>query len=414
MTTIIGPAAGHATLQGTAGDDLITAAGAGNTIYGNGGSDTISAGRHGGAEVFAGSLDDAAFGIASTIRLNGTGNVLHGGDADFTVTSWSGGTTLELGNGDNHISLGGSGNQVVVGLGANDIIAGAGGASVLVSGLDLYGSAGYAVATTVQFSGLGNSFSNQASGGRYPLSAQVTLTGGSGEGHFDLGWGNGTLRTGGLHNEITTGYGTYDIAPGSGFDTVHVGGIYGIGSDVTIHLAGTGNRVDGLASHAAVSGGAGNTALDFQMTDYGGTLYDIHLGGRGNHIVAPGGMAGSVIDAGTGGAEVTFSGIGDITLRGSGNTVHLDAASATLHDLSTGLVVGTTQYADATILGFGAARGAVVEIAADPEGIDSLAEVMAALHDDGAGNAVLTLAGGAVTFAGLHASALHDDNFRLV
>ena len=414
MTTLIGPAAGHATLQGTAGDDLIIAAGAGNTLYGNGGNDTISAGRYGEAEVFAGSIDDGAFGLATTVKLNDTGNILHGGDANFTVTGWSGGTMLELGNGTNHVSLGGSGNQVTVGLGSNDIVAGAGGASVLVSGLDLYGNGGYAVDTTAHFSGLGNSFSNQASGGRYPLDAHITLIGGSGEGTYDLGWGTGTLRTSGLHNEITTGYGTYDIAAGSGADTVHVGSIYGIGSDVTIHLAGTGNRVDGIASHATVSGGSGGAEIAFQMDDYGGTLYDLHLGGAGNHIVAPGAMAGSVIVAGSGGADVTFSGIGDITLRGSGNAVHLDAANATLHDLSTGLVVGTTQYADTTIIGFGATRGAVVEVTADPDGIDSLAEVMAALHDDGAGNAVLTLAGGAVTFAGLHAAALHEANFRLV
>ena len=84
MSTIYGPQKGHATLYDTLGDDTIIAAGGYNTIYSLYGNDTISGGSIGYNTILAGSQYDQAQRDV-TIRVNGLGNTIDGGDANFTV-----------------------------------------------------------------------------------------------------------------------------------------------------------------------------------------------------------------------------------------------------------------------------------------------------------------------------------------
>ena len=413
MTRITGPATGRATLRDTAGNDVIVAAGGGNTIISDGGSDTISAGRDGNATVLAGTAGDGRFGAVLTVRVNGLGNVITGGDADFNVVGYSGGSTVSLGNGNNDITLGGGSNTVAVGLGHNSIVAGGGGSSITLQGLDLFGEAGFSPEVTVRFGGTNNSFSNEAISGRYPLTTSVTLLGGAGNGVFDLGWGSGTVRTSGSGNVINAGLGTYDITPGTGQDTVHVHGLYQEGSDVTVRLEGSGNLVDGVVRSALISGGTGGNVVDFRAASVDGSLYHIRLDGAGNNVTVTGASKGSTVDAGTGLADVSVMfGSASLTFHGAGNHALLDGASGSIDDLSTGLQIQIRAAGNEMIRHFGVDRGGLVAL--QDQGFSDTGQVVRALASDGHGGTALALpTGGTLVFTEVAPERFGTANFSV-
>ena len=110
---IVGPIAGHATLVGTAGSDVIVARFSGNTIVANGNSAYVNAGA-GAATVDLG-------GGNVTVALAGSGNSVVGGNGNDSVSGAFGTSVVALGNGNDTMRTTGEFNTTVVG-GGNDVI----------------------------------------------------------------------------------------------------------------------------------------------------------------------------------------------------------------------------------------------------------------------------------------------------
>ena len=286
MATIYGPQTGHARLYDTSGNDMIIAAGGYNTITSLSGDDTISGGSIGYDTILAGTQYDYAQRNV-TIRVNGPGNTIDGGDANFNIFNSSGGSTISLGDGNNTLTLGGLDNTIDVGLGANTVIAGGGDDQVTVVGVVYFLNQPAAQTIAVQFSGTGNSFYNgtfngDAEGDPQPVFS--TITGGSGDGNYTL-WGGGSVTTNGLNNTIDVYEGNYTIVAGSGDDTVAMDNPFEGDMSVTVKLAGTGNTVDGGASNVNISGGAGDTTVNLG-DGFGAADANITLGGSNNTVTA--------------------------------------------------------------------------------------------------------------------------------
>ena len=80
----------------------------------------------GAATVGIGFADDNHFGYTSAVTFAGTGNLLTGGDEDYTIGGSTGSSTVRVGDGENSITMGGAGNNVSVWGGDNWIVAGTG------------------------------------------------------------------------------------------------------------------------------------------------------------------------------------------------------------------------------------------------------------------------------------------------
>jgi hypothetical protein len=424
MPTIYGPQKGHATLYDTAGDDTIIAAGGYNTIYSLSGDDTISGGSIGYNTIFAGTQYDQAHRDV-TIRVNGLGNTIDGGDANFSIYNSSGGTTVSLGNGDNSITLGGQNNNITVGLGRNVIVAGTGDDHVTVVGYPT--TANVVSGENITFAGTGNSFSNNTSNSNplfhvgLPLSIPTTINGGSGYGTYNL-WGGGTVLTSGADNTIDASAGTYNIVAGTGNDTVNLNPdvFDDFPTTATVRLNGTDNVVDGYADNATILGGLGNTNVTIGSDTFTDGTYVINLGGSRNTVTSF--LGQGRIDAGGDDAIVNLTDSKfQVFLHGKADFVGLgDGSSGFIDDQSQGLHIDVTGDTNETIDNFGFDRGAVLRIdlgdgLTQPFG--SAADVLAAMHNTAAG-AVLTYASGtgrtgSVTLAGVSTSELSVHNFAV-
>jgi hypothetical protein len=422
MPTIYGPQRGHSTLYDTSGDDMIIAAGGYNTITSLSGNDTISGGSIGYDTILAGTQYDYAQRNVS-IRVNGPGNTIDGGDANFTIFNSSGGSTISLGDGNNTLTLGGLNNIIDVGLGANTIIAGGGNDSVTVVGFMgfLNGPAPQTIA--VQFSGTGNSFYNgfdstfngDAEGD--PLAVFSTITGGNGDGNYTL-WGGGSVITDGLNNTIDVGEGNYTVVAGSGSDSVAMDNPFEEDMSVTVKLAGTGNTVGGGASNVNISGGAGDTTVNLG-DGFGAVDANITLGGSNNTVTEQ--IVHGYLDPGGSGATInlTYADNLNVVVRGSGDYIGMgDVTTANINDQSSGLRLDVTGDANATIYNFGFDRGAVLTIDllyGYPQPFQNADQIVAALRQTPRG-AALSYGGdgpGAFLFAGVSVSQHHASNFAV-
>jgi hypothetical protein len=419
MAIIYGPQTGHSTLYDTSGNDMIIAAGGYNTITSLSGDDTISGGGIGYNTILAGTQYDYAQRNV-TIRVNGLGNTIDGGDANFNIFNSSGGSTISLGDGNNTLALGGLDNTIDVGLGANTIIAGGGDDQVTVVGF-LNGPAPQTIA--VQFSGTGNSFYNgfnstfngDAEGDPQPVFS--TITGGSGDGNYTL-WGGGSVITNGLNNVIEVDEGNYTVVAGSGDDTVAMGNRFESDMSVTVKLAGTGNIVGGGASNVNISGGAGDTTIDLG-DGFGAVDANITLGGSNNTVTAQ--IVHGYLDPGGSGATInlTYADNLNVVVRGSGDYIGMgDATTANINDQSNGLQIDVSGYANATIYNFGLDRGAVLTIDLPygyPQPFQNADQIVAALRQTPRG-AALSYGGdepGSFLFAGVSVNQLHASNFAV-
>jgi hypothetical protein len=422
MPTIYGPQKGHAALNDTAGDDMIIAAGGYNTITSLSGDDTISGGSIGFNTILAGTQYDYAQRNIS-IRVNGPGNTIDGGDANFTIFNASGGSTISLGDGNNTLTLGGLNNTIDVGLGANTIIAGGGNDSVTVVGFVGFLNGPAAQTIAVQFSGTGNSFYNgfdstfngDAEGD--PLAVFSTITGGNGDGNYTL-WGGGSVITNGLNNVIEVDEGNYTVVAGSGDDTVAMGNRFESDMSVTVKLAGVGNTVGGGASNVNISGGAGDTTIDLG-DGFGAVDANITLGGSNNTVTAQ--IVHGYLDPGGSFATINLTDADNLNVivRGSGDSIFMgDATTANVNDQSNGLQIDVSGYANATIYNFGFDRGAVLTIdlfAGYPQPFQNADQIVAALRQTPRG-AALSYGGdepGSFLFAGVSVSQLQAGNFAV-
>jgi hypothetical protein len=424
MPTIYGPQTGHATLHDTSGNDTIIAAGGYNTIYSLYGNDTISGGSIGYNTILAGTQYDYAQRDVS-IRVNGLGNTIDGGDANFAIFDSSGDATINLGDGNDNLTLGGLDNIITIGLGADNIIAGGGDDQVTVVGFAgfLNGPAPETIA--VQFSGYGNSFYNgfnstfDGSAEGYPLAVVSTITGGSGDGNFTL-WGGGSVVTNGLDNNIFVGDGNYNVVAGSGDDSVSLDNPFEGDMDVNVTLAGSANSVSGGGGPLAVkiSGGTGDTTVN--LGDGFGTVQaNITLGGSNNTINAQE-MSGYVDPGGDDAiVNLMYGGNLDVMVHGAGDFIGLgDATNANINDQSDGLQIDVSGEASATIYNFGFDRGAVFTVDLQfgyPQPFQNATQILDALQQTPRG-AVLSYAGtggGSFLFAGVSVGQLHASNFAV-
>ncbi len=234
---IFGSTSGNATIQGTAGADVITAYAYNNTINDNGGNDLVNAGA-GQATVNTSSGD-------VIVRLNGQNNTVSGSDGYDTVSGSQGNTKVTLGNGNDTITLGGTGNAVTLGNGTDSVTGSAGNTAVTVgSGNDTLQAGGnnntIAIGTgtdTVTLNGYGNTVTG---GG-----AADIVSGSTGSTTIKLGNGVDTVSAGGSNNTITTGSSADTITltgssnlidAGSGTNMLFLGG--NTQESLVLHLAG--------------------------------------------------------------------------------------------------------------------------------------------------------------------------------
>jgi hypothetical protein len=424
MATIYGPKTGHATLHDTSGNDTtVIAAGGDNTIIDSAGNDTISAGSIGGNLILAGTPGDGSTRSVN-IHVNGRGNTIYGGDANFTITGWAGSSDISLGNGTNSITALGPHDTVTIGLGHDAISLGTAGLVVGDSTVIVVGASGGTGSQNggvadITFNGTGNTFVNDTTGqDGCRLAVTTQITGGTGHRHFTL-WGGGSVLTGGTDNVIAVTDGTYHVVAGSGADTVELNPTGAHGTLVaTVSIDGTGDVVTGNADTATILGGLGNATITLGQPASGQGNYIVHLDGAQNTVTAT--DATGRIDAGGSDAIVNLQDAGiQVFTHGTADFIGLgEATSGTIADQSNGLLVniGGTDVHE-TIVNFGYDRGAVVKVdfggdASQP--FANAAQVLAAVTNTAAG-AVLSFNGGAdtITFAGLFKGQLSTGNFAV-
>lgn len=260
---INGPVSGYATIQGTAGNDIIHAYGMFNIIHGNGGNDTIYAGLYGTVDVSSGD---------STVHLEGFGNRATGGNGNITVTGSTGATMITLGNGNDTVDASGYGNIIMLGNGKNIVHPGDGASTTTAgNGND-----------QVTLSGFGNTV--------ILGNGNDLVTGGGGANSVTLGDGNNTVSLGGMVNQITVGSGTNTIIAGNGADNV----VAGAGHD-TITLGGVANHVVLNGSTATVTNQIG---LDVITANGGSDQFNFV--GFGNQAIINGAAHVNINDHSTG------------------------------------------------------------------------------------------------------------------
>ena len=245
LNYITGPASGGV-INGTSGNDVISARGYGNTIFSNGGNDIIAAGQ-GNATVNAASGNDV-------ITLAGYNDTVVGTNGSNAISGAQGNATVTLGDGNNIVQLGGYNDSVALGNGNDTVTGPLGNAQVKVgNGDDVITLAGNnnlvrAGSTT------GTDFINAGVGGE-------TVTGGD---------GNFIITAGGYNNIVVLSNGTDMVflpadaanpsVPVGSPVLADLGGANvttGTGND-TIKLGGYGNRVDAGSGSNVIFGGAGN------------------------------------------------------------------------------------------------------------------------------------------------------------
>jgi len=400
---VTGPASGYAVLNGTAGDDTIAAHGAGNTINGQGGNDTITGSEGGSDTITAGAPRDLLRNLNETVTIAGLNNSVVAGDEAVTLSGSASGTIVTLGEGNNTVKLDGAGNQVTTGAGANTLVLTGGGAQVRLA--DFFAPNSYS--DDITFTGTGNSVQAGLFQGKYPASGKVNIDGGSGNGNFALGWGSGVVRTDGPGNVVSFGAGTFDISPGSGQDTVIASGFPATPVG-TIHLAGTGNTVQGSGATLTVTGGDGGGSFTLDPS-FGSVpaASSIITGGLGNVFTLQ--NVFSSIDAGSGSDTVSLSGgTESLVFHGSGDLLFVHSGrggqpgptnpTATISDQSSDLQAYVdNSLATLTFTQLGAA--AVIHLLGGNGGYAMPDQAFAALTPDGAGGTMLRLTSGTIDFA---------------
>ena len=315
----------------------------------------------GASTVGIGFADDDHFGWSSSVTFAGTGNLLGGGDEDYTVSGSTGGSTVKVGDGENSIMMGGAGNTVSVWGGDNWIVAGTGSVGnqhVTILGLDGTGlptptdpdgpdDAPVPLSPTdyVTISGVGDSVSatyeNVNIWGTMIGGATVTLGNGNntvslaaagsiapGGNHVTVGNGGNGIAVGGSSNVITVGNGANGVTLNGNGNVVTVNDPTGVGNDIVQLEGGTGDVVNLGHAAGSVTGTGPATGLT-TVSQTGPNAVTVNLNNGIGHITLGGGNDtvtangnGTTITAGGGNDMVTANGKGDtISLGGGNNTV---------------------------------------------------------------------------------------------
>jgi hypothetical protein len=339
----------------------VATGGSGSTVTLNGWASNNVTFTSGGGTVTVGETDDNHFGYSTMVAFSGTGNLLTGGDENYTVSGSTGSTTVHVGDGNNLIWLGGADNTVSVWGGDNTIVAGGGSSSVKILGVDGTDTATpmpdaddapvpLSPTDNVIISGSGDSVTATyenvniwgagVAGIATPVTGTATITLGNGNNSIVLGGGtatnndnivtvgNGanTINVTGNGNTITVGDGANGVTLSGNTNTVTVNDPTGVGQDIVQLGAGTGDTVAlGDAAGSVTGTGTGTTTVtqagpNAVTVNLGAGIGDITLGNGPDTVTANG--AGTTVTAGNGADTVTANGGGDaITLGNGANTV---------------------------------------------------------------------------------------------
>jgi hypothetical protein len=414
---ITGPVEGRAVLNGTPGNDIIVARGTGNFVNGNGGNDTVTGSAAGGDTILVGALPDGGTTPQEVVTISGTGNVVIGGDEAVSVSGNASATVVKLGEGRNTVSLDGAGNGLQIGNGTNTLTMTGGDATIGI--YRQYGAVSpqpvqnYDDAITI--SGQHNSVAISVTLGKFVIGGQVTINGGSGFGTFNLGWGSATVHTDGPGNVVSFGAGTFDIAPGSGSDTVVVDGQQSTTTGA-IHLAGDNNVVRAFGASVAISGGGGGGTYEFRESFLRGGPSSLVTNGPGNSVFQR--NVEVAMDLGGGGDTVTLlGGKSSVVFHGSGDMLFLQPSEGFAGSPGTTSVVDNSAGLQISLdPGFGSVNvldldsTSVLHLLAGIGGFTTPDAAAAAVVYGASGINTLMLGNDSVVFSGAHLTA---NNFTI-
>ena len=419
-------------ITGSAGGNRLTGGSGADTIDGAGGADTISAGGGNDTVAYWGSevTIDGGTGV-NTLALKSVATVNLGNAADQTATdsttvtgfqnadasALSAGVSITGSAGANTIVGGGGADTIDGATGADSISAGGGDDTVdyrgTEAGLDGGGGTNTLILTTAASVNLGNA--DQTSGDATAvanfhnvdgsgLSANLSLTGSSGDNVLTGGSGNDTLHG---------ADGADALDAGSGNDTVDYWGHEisingGLGTDTlvmkvaaTINLGAASDQTTSDATNVQGFDNVDAGSLSSGVQIAGNAQANTIVGGAGDDTI-DGATGADVIDGGSGNDTITFrgteaslaggSGTDTLVLAVQGGITTIDLSVASGADQTVGDTVTAIDFenADASILSAGQAITLVGSSAGNVLKTGAGADT---IHGGGGGDAILAGAG---------------------
>jgi len=423
IITLYGPGQ---SVNGLAGDDVIVGAdyeGGTDIINGDGGNDVIDGGAgndtlDGGADIDTVSYASAVVGVTVSLALQGSSQDtigagldtlsnfenLTGSASDDSITGDANDNALDGGAGDD-IVIGGAGDDMLSGGAGDDNIEGGVGNDILDGGADnddLDGDAGddtayYAnditdliislLAGTASSTGSGNdtlaNIENIIAG-----SGNDNITGDANDNALDGGAGDDTVIGGAGDDKLNGGTGDDDIEGGVGNDILDGGADNddldgGAGDDTASYANDITDLTISLLAGAASSVGSGNDTLSNIENVVGGSGNDT-IAGDNNDNVLSGGAGNDILDGGAG--NDTLDG-GD----GIDTVSYVNAMNSVVVNLAAGTATGGD--GDDTLSNFENLIGSAFD---DNLRGDGSANVLTA----GAGNDIIVAGAGADTLNG--------------
>lgn len=320
-------------IEGTDGDDIITAGYGFNIIRAGDGNDTITGGDNLNF-IYGGEGDD------TIISGSGT-NIIHGDEGNDTITDGSGNSYLDGGDGDdvihagegNDIIIGGAGADQLYGEDGDDVIAGNAGNDEIYGGNGddtVYADAG----NDTVHGGVGN---DSLFGGN----GYDTLYGDEGDDYLEAGNGEDTLYGGEGNDVLVGGTGVNNMYGEEGNDTFYGGNalnyMYGGNGDDSFTGGELDDYIEGGAGNDTMNGGNGSNEMyggDGDDYIYGGNDDDYIEGGNGDdHLY--GGNGVNTIYGGAGNDIIfdgdnngfLYGGDGDDEIRAGGGSDVLDGGA---------------------------------------------------------------------------------------
>lgn len=330
---IIGGGESRQTIEGTEGDDTITAGDGFNIIRGGEGNDTITVGDNLNF-VYGGEGDDTITGG------NGV-NIIRGEEGNDTITDGSGSSYLDGGDGDDVIHAG-EGNDVIIGGNGADKLYGEDGDDVIAGndGNDeIDGGNGYD--TVYADEGDDTVHGGAGNDSLFGGDGDDTLYGEDGDDYLEAGDGEDTLYGGAGNDVFVGGDGINNMHGDEGDDIFHGGNginnMYGGDGDDNFTGGELADYIEGGSGNDTMNGGNGENRMfgnDGDDLIYGGNDNDYIEGGDGNDELY-GGNGINTIYGGTGSDKIfdgdensfLYGDDGDDEIRAGGGSDVLDGGA---------------------------------------------------------------------------------------